>query len=62
VSSSGSWAPPAHGEDAPVRRGVLSLRLEPSSAALVTVVPAKKKPHRTHRNAERPARLGRAKA
>jgi hypothetical protein len=53
VASSGAWAPPAHGEDAPVRGGVLSLRLEPSSAALVTVVPAKKKPPRRHRNAKR---------
>jgi hypothetical protein len=46
VAADGSWTPPAHGEDAPVHRGVLTLRLNASSGALVTVVPAAKKPHR----------------
>ncbi len=46
VSATGSWQPPAQSEHAPVHGGVVSLRLNPSSAALVTIVPAKKTPHR----------------
>ena len=49
VSANGKWVPPVHGEDAPVRGGVLSLSLNPSSAALVTVVPVVKKRHRAGR-------------
>lgn len=48
VPATGVWQPPAHGEDVRARGGVVSLLLEPSSAALVTVVPAAKKPHRRH--------------
>jgi len=44
VTASGTWRAPARGEQAPVRRGVLSLRLDASSGALVTVVPSRKKP------------------
>ena len=52
VSSDGSWRPPARPESAAVRSGVLTLRLAPSSAALVTVSAAKKPVHR-HRRARR---------
>lgn len=37
VSADGSWAPPAHTEQARARAGVLTVTLTPSSAALVTV-------------------------
>jgi hypothetical protein len=46
VSAGGAWSPPVEGEHAPVRRGVLSVRLDPSSAALVTIVPAEQTPQR----------------
>jgi hypothetical protein len=46
VSSNGSIALPSPGETAPIRGGALSVRLEPASAALVTVAPAPKKHHR----------------
>jgi hypothetical protein len=49
VNASGTWRPPARGEEAPVRHGVLSLRLDASSGALVTVVPAVRKSHKRHR-------------
>ncbi len=40
VAPDGSWHAPLKGERALVRGGILTLRMEPSSAALVTVVPA----------------------
>jgi hypothetical protein len=40
VAADGTWSAPA-GEAASVRGGLLSVRLEPSSAALVTVAPAR---------------------
>ena len=49
VSANGKFVAPVPGEAAPVRRGVLAMTLNPSSAALVTVVPAHKKPARHHR-------------
>jgi hypothetical protein len=45
VAASGSWSPPAHGEDALVRGGVVSVRLNPSSAALVTVANGPRRRH-----------------
>ncbi len=53
VSSSGGWTPPAREQTAPVRRGVLELRLDPSSAALVTVAPAPKKARKRPRKRSR---------
>ncbi len=50
ASGEGVWRAPAHGESAPVRRGVLTMRLKPASAALVTVTPRAKKKHRRHRH------------
>jgi hypothetical protein len=46
VAANGKWAAPVPGQAALVRHGVMSLRLDPSSAALVTVVPARKRPAR----------------
>jgi hypothetical protein len=56
VAADGSWRGPTPGESAPVHGGVLSMKLGPASAALVTVAPAPKKTHRRHRR--RPARHG----
>jgi len=53
VSAAGSWQPPARGESAPVHRGVLSMQLQPASAALVTVTPAPKKKRHKRRGAHR---------
>jgi len=50
VSSVGSFVEPAPGEAASLRGGVLSLRLAPSSAALVAVAPARPKPRRSKRH------------
>jgi hypothetical protein len=43
VSARGAWHAPLSSQDLPVRGGTVSLRLPASSAALVTVVPVKKK-------------------
>jgi hypothetical protein len=43
VSATGAWKAPLSPQDLPVHDGIVSLRLPASSAALVTVVPAKKK-------------------
>ena len=49
VPASGEFVEPARGEQATLRGGVLSLRVEPASAALVTVASApRKKPRRRH--------------
>jgi hypothetical protein len=53
VAANGKWQAPIHGEAAPVHGGVLTLRLNPASAALVTVVPAQRKPAR-HRGKRGP--------
>jgi hypothetical protein len=45
VTKAGTWAPPAHGEGAPIHGGILSVSLKPSSAALVTVVRVKRPAH-----------------
>jgi hypothetical protein len=43
VSATGAWHAPLISQDLPVRGGTVSLRLPASSAALVTIVPVKKK-------------------
>ncbi|HEX4438025.1 MAG TPA: glycosyl hydrolase family 79 C-terminal domain-containing protein [Solirubrobacteraceae bacterium] len=43
VSASGAWHAPLVAQDLPIHGGIVSLRLPASSAALVTVVPVKKK-------------------
>ena len=48
VAANGRFTAPVPGEAAPVRKGVLTMTLRPSSAALVTVVPARRK-HARHR-------------
>lgn len=42
VAADGSWTPPKRTERAPVSGGVLTVRLAPSSAALVTVAPPRR--------------------
>jgi len=42
VAADGSWTPPKRLETAPVRAGVLTVRVAPSSAALVAVAPPRR--------------------
>ena len=53
VTAVGTWRQPPRGEEAPVRHGVLSLRLDASSGALVTVVPARRQARRSPRAGHR---------
>ncbi|MCW3034092.1 MAG: putative glycosyl hydrolase [Solirubrobacterales bacterium] len=46
VAANGKWLAPLRAEHATVRNGLMTLSLKPASAALVTIVPAKKKAHR----------------
>jgi hypothetical protein len=52
VAASGSWTAPTKSENAPISGGSLTLKLSPSTAALVTIAPVPPKPHR-HRRSKR---------